>query len=345
MGAVLIEVLIKICVMTAVIGLLINIYTSFQGRFLTLTSMGEIHGEIKRTKFLKCFALLIKFFSQQTNKKHLHSELFYRLAPAMILFVTLLPYFVIPLCQNISFQDKIFPSEICYFPFGLLIAYGFSSLTYFFTVLGALGKSILVSRIGALRVFYQQISADLMLLLVLLSIFYFHNSADIHAITVAQNLPLYSFVPAWNIFLQPLGGVVFFLVILVRCGQAPFRLTYDNAELGEGARAAYPSTRYFILWFSEKCHFILWAIILVFLFLGGYGLLPGLEWVVAKFSYTLFFLQAGSLLLKVVVVLYIAAWLGHSISNFKNDHLISWSWNKLFPLVLANWFLVMVYKY
>src|SRR5678815_4744375 len=84
------------------------------------------------------------------------------------------------------------------------------------------------------------------------------------------------FVPAWNVFCQPLAFFLFLICIHAEANRAPFDLAEAEQELVGGYHTEYSSMRFALFFLAEYAGMITTSVVCVALFFGGWHF-PGLD--------------------------------------------------------------------
>lgn len=130
----------------------------------------------------------------------------------------------------------------------------------------------------------------------------------------------------WNIVAQPLGFVLFVVAALAMCFLPPFDLPTAPHELAGGVFGEYTGVRLAVVRLARLVLVLTLAATIAVFFLGGWfgpGLTPW-AWTATK---TLI-VAAGMLLA------------GRTAPRFREDDLLTWSWQLGIPLALVNIFWV-----
>ncbi|HKG22028.1 MAG TPA: NADH-quinone oxidoreductase subunit H, partial [Blastocatellia bacterium] len=131
----------------------------------------------------------------------------------------------------------------------------------------------------------------------------------------------------WNIFLQPLGFIIFFISSLAETNRVPFDLPEAEGELVAGYHTEYSSMKFAMFYMAEYVNLITAAAVGVTLFFGGWNG-PGVE----RFPW----LSIIYFLIKVAAVIFVYMWIRFSLPRFRYDQLMVFGWKFLLPLALLN---------
>lgn len=198
----------------------------------------------------------------------------------------------------------------------------------------------LQSKYSVLRLLYHLMAADLPLLFCLLAIYAAGQSFDLGAISQAQEVHWPSSLWNWNLWHQPLGAAAFLGIVAIKMNLAPFNQIFNFAELGAGPWQDLGTSKFYFLRLAYHAHLLLWPMLFVFFYLGGFSLLPGLD-LIEVGPQGGWFLENLSLLLKVGALLYALSWAHYLFPSLKNEDVVEWGLKFLMPAALLNWFWVL----
>jgi NADH-quinone oxidoreductase subunit H len=128
---------------------------------------------------------------------------------------------------------------------------------------------------------------------------------------------------------QPLGFLVFVAAASAEMSRTPFDMIESESELVGGYNTEYSGMKFAILQLAEFVAPLTTAAIATVLFLGGtrgYDPVPGQVW----FALKAFLVVAGLL------------WVRVTWPRLRVDQIMGFAWKGLFPMALANMFLVAV---
>src|SRR5687768_12361249 len=114
---------------------------------------------------------------------------------------------------------------------GVLFILAVLSLAVYGIVLGGWASNNKYSFLGALRATAQMISYEIPLGLSVLAVIVMYSSLDLNTIVDRQAHYWLGFIPAWNIFTQPLAFFLFLICIHAEANRAPFDLAEAEQEL------------------------------------------------------------------------------------------------------------------
>jgi NADH-quinone oxidoreductase subunit H len=183
--------------------------------------------------------------------------------------------------------------------------------------------------IGAWRVAYMYISAEIPLVLCGAAVAIMAGSFDLVKIVEAQRT-------MWFALPQFLGFIIFFLGVIIESERTPFDIPVAEVELVFGWRTEFSGILFGFTMMAEYVMFQAWTLLFVTLYLGGYNgpILFGnvigshIFWLIAK-------------LLAVVVFIIL---LRTVFPRLKMSQMLNLGWKYLTPLALLNLALVLAMK-
>src|SRR6202795_3135240 len=130
------------------------------------------------------------------------NTLLYVAAPVVSLVPALLSFSVIPFGPWLQVTDL---------SVGLLFIFAITSLGVYGIVLGGWASNSKYPLMGAMRSSAQMISYELSLTLSVVGVLMISNTLSLADLIQSQSGFWFGFIPRWNIFLQPIGFIVYLL--------------------------------------------------------------------------------------------------------------------------------------
>jgi len=150
---------------------------------------------------------------------------------------------------------------------------------------------------------------------------------------------LFGFLPAWNVFSQPLTFVMFLICIHAEANRAPFDLAECEQELVGGYHTEYSSMRFALFFLAEYAGMITTSAVCVALFFGGWDFwgLRGADAAHPEITGSLLIclLRTIVFLVKTLVIIFVFMWVRWSLPRFRFDQLMMLAWRALIPISLA----------
>jgi NADH-quinone oxidoreductase subunit H len=214
------------------------------------------------------------------------------------------------------------------------------SLAVYGVVIGGWASNNKYSFLGALRATANMISYEIPLGLAVLTIVLMFGTLDLGVIVERQAHNWGGFLPAWNVFCQPLAFLMFLVCIHAEANRAPFDLAEAEQELVGGYHTEYSSMRFALFFLSEYAGMITTSAVCVALFFGGWDL-PGLRGPIAEHpgvtsSLLLCLIRSLVFYGKTMIVIFVFMWVRWSLPRFRFDQLMMLAWRALIPISLAG---------
>lgn len=259
------------------------------------------------------------------------------LAPALVMIPPLATLAIIPFGSSVTLFGETIRLQVADLPIGVLFFLGVASLSVYGLALGGWSSGNKYSLMGGLRACAQLVSYELAMGLCLMGVVLVAGSLSTASIVGRQagTLPLlWGWLPAWNIFLQPVGFAVFLVCAFAENNRLPFDLPEAEPELVGGYHTEYTGMRFGTFFLAEYASMITMSALLVTLYLGGYHL-PGVTTrdLGPVLSGVVSILVFGA---KVSAVLFLFIQARWTLPRFKYQSLMLFSWKGLLPLALAN---------
>ncbi|HAZ12177.1 MAG: hypothetical protein A2X86_01110 [Bdellovibrionales bacterium GWA2_49_15] len=302
------------------------------------------------------FADVAKFFFKEFWTPEHANKWYYHLGPIFALAAPLAALTIIPFGSFLVIGDQIVNLQIAHIDSGVLFILAFAGLEVYPIIIAGWASNNKYSILGALRGSSQIISYEISMGLALLSMLLVYGTFDLHLMVDWQKQKFFGFLPAWGVFINPIGALIFWISTFAETNRLPFDLPEGDAEIVAGYHLEYGAMKFALFFMAEYVAMIMASALLATLFFGGYHLLPGtgrilntivsmngLSEVAAQNLKALF--QFVSLFLKVSFFMVVMIWVRWTFPRFRFDQVMHLGWKILFPLALANvvWMSVVVY--
>jgi len=229
---------------------------------------------------------------------------------------------------------------------GVLAILAILSLAVYGVVIGGWASNNKYSFLGGLRATCNMISYEVPLGLSVLAICILYGTLDLTTIVDKQAFYWAGFIPAWNVFTQPLAFWMFLICIHAEANRAPFDLAEAEQELVGGYHTEYSSMRFALFFLAEYAGMITTSAICVALFFGGWHF-PGIDTLGtilfgAGFpdptapsvtdSLGLLILRSVVFFGKTVVIVFVFMWVRWTLPRFRFDQMMGLAWRGLIPI-------------
>ncbi len=260
------------------------------------------------------------------------------IAPTISVFTTMLALAVVPLGPTTvgdGFSYIIAPKV----DIGIVFLFSVTSLAVYGIILGGWSSNNKYSVLGALRSSAQVVSYEIPLGMSVLGIALMAGSLNLETVVEAQ---AQGGLFGWNIWYQPLAGLIFFLAALAESNRLPFDLSECEQELIGGYHTEYSALKFGMFFLAEYTHVFTVSFLCSVLFLGGWHF-PGIAESTSVGTLATV-LKIGVLLTKVFGVIVLIMLLRWCLPRFRFDQLMGLCWKVLIPLSLANMICVMIVR-
>ncbi len=222
---------------------------------------------------------------------------------------------------------------------GVLFLIAVLALAVYAVVFAGWASNNKYSFLGGIRAAAQMVSYEVPMGLSIITVVLMFGTLSLNEITEAQARYWFGFIPAWNIFCQPLAFIMFLICLHAEANRAPFDLAEAEQELVGGYHTEYSSMRLGLLLMGEYVGMVITSAVLVALFLGGWHF-PGLTGNVdpANPSVTTSLLEIVLrivvYLVKILVIIGVFMWVRWTLPRFRYDQLMNMAWRGLIPISL-----------
>jgi NADH-quinone oxidoreductase subunit H len=242
---------------------------------------------------------------------------------------------------------------------GLLYVFGIASLAVYGVSLAGWASGNKLALLGGVRASAQMIAYEVALGLGLVGMMMTSGTLRLDAMIQSQSQGLFgsSWLPAWGIFVQPLGFLLFFAAAFAETKRAPFDLPEGESEI-IGYFIEYSGMKFGMFMIAEFIEVVTLAGIVTAIFFGGWHLTPGLDaslrsgvaWlvhqrftesgqIVGSIALTMAVFQTLIFATKVLVLCWLQLAIRWTFPRFRYDQVQTLGWRILLPLGIFNVFL------
>jgi NADH-quinone oxidoreductase subunit H len=251
-------------------------------------------------------------------------------APVVSLGFAMLCLAALPFGGTVEVAGRVWSLQPIESPAGLVFILAMLSMGVHGVMMAGFASGSNYGLLGGLRGAAQMISSEVCLGTTLTGFSYLYGTLDLQEAVRWQGRLLWGWLPAWGIFLQPLGFLLFLTAGAAVTKRTPFDLPEGESEI-VGFHVEYSGMKFGMFMMTDFMESIVVAGLATTLFLGGWqvpglvltGLLGGLL-MVAAFS------------LKVLLVLFLLMQVRWTLPRFRFDQLLDLGWKNLLPLALFN---------
>jgi NADH-quinone oxidoreductase subunit H len=272
----------------------------------------------------------VKMFTKEDFIPKDSNRMLFILGPGVFIFVALMTSAVIPWGKVFTGFGLNVDLQVTDVNIGILYVMGFVSLGVYGIMIGGWASNNKYSLFGAIRASSQMISYELAMGLSIIAIVMLTGTLSLRGIAEGQAGTWLGFIPQWNVFVQPLGFLIFFVCALAETNRAPFDLPECETELVGGYHTEYSAMKLGFFLFAEYINMFISSAVIATVYFGGYnfpgidaGWLWGLMGPVVIFAKTFFFI-------------FVFMWIRWTLPRFRYDQLMHLGWKVLIPLAILN---------
>jgi NADH-quinone oxidoreductase subunit H len=272
------------------------------------------------------------------SRKFLHT-----LAPFLSFFFVAITIAAIPFGDDIRIAGKTISLQIFDANIGLLFVLAMLSLGIYGIILSGWASNNRFALLGSIRGAAQLISYEVALGLSLVGLIMVYPSLRLSEIVRAQGSLLLGFFPAWGVFLQPLGFIIFLFAALAETKRVPFDLPEGESEI-IGFFAEYGGLKWGLFMMTDFMEIIIVSALLTTLFFGGWQVpwlstagfqFPwGWKWHLGPWLVTA--LEVAAFNIKVFIFCWLQILIRWTYPRLRYDQLMDLGWKLLVPLSLLN---------
>jgi len=268
------------------------------------------------------------FFKEEIIPAGAHKSLFIA-GPTIAIITACISSAVIPWGQQLTIGGRVIDLQVADINVGILYVFGVIALGVYGIMLGGWASNNKFSLMGAIRAASQSISYEIAMGLSIIALLMVTQTLSIKDIVAQQS----GFVN-WNIWVQPLGFIIFVTCAFAECNRVPFDLPECETELVGGYHTEYSSMKLGLYMFSEYINMFVSSAIMSALYFGGYNfpfmndLGLSQNWI-TLIGVVVFFL-------KIFAFIFFFMWIRWTLPRFRYDQLMNLGWKILIPLAIAN---------
>ncbi len=270
------------------------------------------------------------FFKEDQVPPHANKGLFW-LAPLLAFVPAMMGFAVIPFGKSFVSHGQTYHLSLLDpgSGMGLLYPLAIGAVAVYGILVAAWSSNNKWSILGGMRSSAQMVSYEIGLSLAVLAVFMRTGGYDAHQVIAAQSgMTLFGALPAWNIFFQPLGFLVFFTCMFAEANRLPFDFAEGESEIVAGFHTEYGSMKFGLMGLSEYAHMITASGLIVTLYCGG--------WQVPFVHDPPVALSVAAFLAKLLFFMWVFVWVRWTLPRFRYDQLMFAGWKVMLPLSMVN---------
>src|SRR5216683_2266968 len=274
----------------------------------------------------------------------------FNLAPILAFGPVFALFAIVPVGPSVRVLDRVVPMVIATPDFGVLFLFAIASLAVYGTSLAGWSSNNKLALLGGVRAASQMISYEVALGLAMVGMMVAFSTVQLPELVDGQARYLWQFsrrfdlgLPAWGIFLQPVGFVLFFTAAFAETKRTPFDLPEGDSEI-IGYFVEYSGMKFGMFMISEFIEVVVLSAVSTAIFFGGYHLPIGEGWLarrglIANHPWILGVILSTVFWIKVVVLCWLQLAIRWTFPRFRYDQVQALGWKMLLPLGLLNVFI------
>ena len=289
----------------------------------------------------------LKMLFKEDFVPRLANNFLFNLAPIIAFGSVFALFAVVPVGPTITISNRQVPMLIASPDFGLLYLLAIASLAVYGTSLAGWASNNKLALLGGVRASSQMISYEVALGLSLVGMMLTFSTVQVPVLVDGQAQYLWQVtqqfdfgLPAWGIFLQPVGFVLFFAAAFAESKRAPFDLPEGDSEI-IGYFLEYSGMKFGMFMISEFVEVVVLSAVTASVFFGGYHLPFGEQWLsrqLADYPLTLAVLLSTVFWVKVIILCWFQLTIRWTFPRFRYDQVQALGWKMLLPAGLVNVF-------
>jgi len=326
--------LIRICVVLGVVLLLVVVLVWSERRISAAIQNRIGPNRVGPNGILQPVADVLKLLMKEDIVPKNANRTIHDLAPIISIGVALSTFAVIPVGNTIELFGTTIKLQIADVNIGILYILALTSMGVYGVTLAGWSSNNKYSLLGGLRSSAQLISYELSMGLSIIGVLLVSGSLRLDEIVEHQGSYIWGWLPAWNMFLQPVAFITFVVAAFAETNRLPFDLPEAEPELVGGYHTEYSGLKFGLFMLSEYANIVTASAVIVTLFLGGYNV-PFIEQAGLS-AFTVSILQVGAFCFKVLCVLLFIILIRWTLPRFRYDQLMNLGWKVMLPITLAN---------
>lgn len=268
------------------------------------------------------------FFKEEIIPAGAHKTLFIA-GPTIAIITACISSAVIPWGQDLIIGDRVIPLQVADINVGILYMFGVIALGVYGVMIGGWASNNKFSLMGTVRAASQSISYEVAMGLSIIALLMVTGSLSLREIVEQQS----GFVN-WNIWMQPLGFLIFLVCAFAECNRVPFDLPECETEIVGGYNVEYSSMKLAFYMFAEYINMFVSSALMATLYFGGYNF-PFMHDLGLSHNW-ITIIGVIVFFLKIFAFIFFFMWIRWTLPRFRYDQLMNLGWKVLIPLAIAN---------
>ena len=290
------------------------------------------------------------------------------MAPVIAIVPAILTLAVIPFGGTYTFGETTLNLVVADIDWGMLYVFAVGSIATYGAVIAGWASNSNWGLLGSMRASSQMISYEVTMGLSLVGLFMAFGTLRLPEMAAAQDATFRVFgflqhfgalddvpawldwvrLPAWGLFLQPLGFLLFLTCIMAENKRPPFDAPEGESEIVAGYHVEYSGMRFGLFYTAEFLEVPVIAALVATLFFGGWAV-PYLSQETLIGAVTPVFgpgfatglcllVHVVTFFVKVAALIWLQMLIRWTLPRFRYDQVMDLCWKWILPLSIANVF-------
>ncbi len=272
---------------------------------------------------LQLIADLFKLLGKEAIMPAKRDDLAYKLAPIIVIIVTMLAFMLIPY-GDLAYFGSI---AVTHSKVTLILMFGILSILPIGEILGGISTKSNYALLGTMRAVAKDISFEIPMMISVLAIVMISSRSYVTGSGITGGLSLSGIVSNEIIpygIIEPLGLLVFFISMVARASYSPFDLGESDSELISGYTTEYSGMRFGLFYVGLFGMVYLSSFLIATLYIGGAN---------GPYDQYIGFVY---LFIKTVILVLIAFLVWVALPRIRIDKFVNMGWKYLLPLSMIN---------
>lgn len=225
---------------------------------------------IRLAGFIHNIADVVKLLMKEMMVPPYVNRIYFMVAPFLGFTFILAAFAVIPWADTLYVGGREISMQVSTLNSGILYVLAITSLNVYGIVLAGWASNNKFALMGGLRSTAQMISYEIPLGMSIVGVFMVFQSVQLNEIVRGQGELLFGFLPAWGVFVQPLGFIVFLVAAFAESNRNPFDLPEGESEIVAGYHVEYSGMRFALFYMGEYVAIVLSSAMITTLYFGGW---------------------------------------------------------------------------
>lgn len=270
----------------------------------------------------------VKMFMKEEVIPGTSNRTLFIIGPSLAMLTACMTGAVIPWGSSITIAGESYSLQVADVNIGILYLFGVISLGVYGVMIGGWASNNKYSLLGAIRASSQMISYEVAMGFSIIALVMTTGTLSLKEIVEQQH------GGHWNVFIQPLGFLIFLICAFAETNRAPFDLPECETELVGGYHTEYSSMKLGFYLFAEYINMFISSAVISSFYFGGYNM-P----FIGNFVHDpniLAILGVVFMFAKIVFFIFVFMWVRWTLPRFRYDQLMNLGWKILIPLSLLN---------